>query len=134
MIDNISTFPCPYCKDKPSNNIGVWVNLCDHCDGSGELDWIELIIGKRNRFKDIQKEVTEMMAQQIADDIDREILKGLIGDDINDNGRVSQFMFFDSFKQKKSSKKDENFIQGSSPSSKFLRRERDSRRTDYNKK
>jgi len=67
---------------------------CKKCQGTGKLDWIERIVGKRPRklsayfncfgISDIldikipQDELVRRVAEQIAADIDREIIETLM--------------------------------------------------------
>ena len=65
---------------------------CRKCNGTGKLDWIEAIVGKHKskQFKvnwptseqlyghDINPIGMEKLSKQIADDIDKQILEGII--------------------------------------------------------
>jgi len=66
---------------------------CDKCYGSGKLDWIENIVGKKDRYKRIysadlfeqeyhnftaSNEITKELSKKLADKIDKSILDCLI--------------------------------------------------------
>lgn len=51
-------------------------SVCDKCHGTGELNWLENIFGKKEI--DFREEIVNKLAQQLAEDIDKEILKSLI--------------------------------------------------------
>ncbi len=75
-----------------------WQYTCDKCWGAGKLDWIERIMGKPsphhtlkgdwsiemdqelNALHDISldSEIIDAMTQEIADEIDEEIIKNII--------------------------------------------------------
>ena len=93
---------CDQCKGigHPNNNkidynSSYYFNsphVCDKCNGTGKLDWIEAIVGKHKskQFKvnwstseqlyghDINPIGMEKLSKQIADDIDKQILEGII--------------------------------------------------------
>ena len=87
------------CHEPNSNdNDELCTEICGRCLGHGKLDWIENIVGKiREKRKlssswtvsqstevkgifsyDIEKELMEALAEEIAKDIDEQILKELI--------------------------------------------------------
>ncbi len=52
------------------------LNYCPFCYGDGVVDYIEQIIGKRN--KDIMNGMARLAAEKLRDDIDKEIIEGLL--------------------------------------------------------
>ena len=79
----------------------LWV--CNKCNGEGKLDWIEAVVGKKKLFSvwgqktmqfstaeqlyseealesDYGKIIIEKVAQQIADGIDKDIIRTITGE------------------------------------------------------
>jgi len=57
-------------------------NVCRKCLGSGKLDWIEVLFGKQQQKlsdDDVLKDITERLAKDLADQIDKEIMNSLLG-------------------------------------------------------
>jgi hypothetical protein len=112
--DNTTKFLCKKCKGKKRFKSGqLFYYDCPECLGKGYLDWIENIIGSRNSFiESFHNEIVSQMAQQMAEQIDRDILKsfGVSKEIIDDNGIVSEFLLLNSFEQKESSKKDKSIV------------------------
>jgi RecJ-like exonuclease len=76
---------------KPGTNL-----VCRKCGGEGKLDWIENVVGKRKKnswfsfldeFKtedfwpdtELLKEIGEDLSEQMAKQVDREIMKQILG-------------------------------------------------------
>ena len=71
---------------------GDSLSFCPKCNGTGFLDWIENILGKKKKKKSftikwdtkhlqgevVYKEVVELMSEEIKISIDEEILKKLL--------------------------------------------------------
>ena len=74
-LDEISEFECPDCHgtgDETSRLTpeAMIISTCRTCDGTGKLDWIEAIVGKKTKYKTIQ----DAVAKYMADKVDREIM------------------------------------------------------------
>ena len=112
MYKDYTKFTCKKCKGKKRITTGAFYYNCPECGGKGYLDWIENIVGKQNIIEDFQNKVAFELSKQMAEDLDREILEslGVSKEILDDNRGFSKFMFFDSFKQKESSKKDKNLV------------------------
>jgi len=94
---------CPKCNgdrecevgsksEDPDGNEYIITAFCDVCHGTGKLDWIEQVVGKRSKnnmftasfdevfhgdFSITVKPYMEALAKQMADNVDREILKAM---------------------------------------------------------
>lgn len=90
---------CPDCGGTGINNQSKvhksMASSCFTCWGSGKLDWIEMIRGKKAPFKtlsanwtlevdqdmtalfdvDVEKEIVDVLAEQIAKDVDKQLIK-----------------------------------------------------------
>jgi DnaJ-class molecular chaperone len=82
MLEEDEVF-CPKCKGTGKGKswmAGEFIITpeCSHCLGEGKLDWLERIVGKPPRkYKDIQAAVIGTIAEEIANEIDKEILEGI---------------------------------------------------------
>ncbi|MCK5603325.1 hypothetical protein KAR91_15685 [Candidatus Pacearchaeota archaeon] len=76
---------CPECKG--TGKLKSWTSgnfeitpECSKCLGEGKFDWIERIMGKPRRIYqefDLSEEVVRVMAKELSDDIDKEILESI---------------------------------------------------------
>ena len=58
-------------------------DVCSKCLGSGKLDWIEALFGKQQQKlsdDDVLKDITERLSKDLADQIDKEIMNSLLGE------------------------------------------------------
>lgn len=71
---------CPKCNGKGKTLMKKDVTLtCSKCYGFGKLDWIENAMGKKlPSGEQIEQWAIETMSQQIADEIDKEIIESVI--------------------------------------------------------
>ena len=88
---------CDKCGGTGSIDAGVYIaTTCKKCDGKGKLDWLEFILGKKKPklrtlkaswsldteedLKNIfQNEVIDEISKSLADEIDKEIMRSLMG-------------------------------------------------------
>lgn len=63
-------------KIRPPRKTPFYV-MCSHCQGTGRVDWVENIVGKKPMAKFSTDEIVEKLALQMARDIDEKILKTL---------------------------------------------------------
>ena len=87
---------CDKCGGTGSIDAGVYIaTTCKKCDGKGKLDWLEFILGKKKpkrrnlkaswsfestKFVNtIQNEMIDKISKSLADEIDKEIMRSLMG-------------------------------------------------------
>ena len=73
-LDEISEFECPDCHGTGENitNIAIQstiISTCRTCEGTGKLDWIEAIVGKKSKYETILDEIKKHM----VDKVDKEL-------------------------------------------------------------
>ena len=77
---------CPKCNGTGGIDDGCLdeelIKTCGKCYGNGKLDWIEAAMGKQSRMKmyftDIPQSMIDTLSEQIAKEIDKEILEKVI--------------------------------------------------------
>lgn len=74
-LDEISEFECPDCHGTGDNITKIIpestiISTCRTCDGTGKLDWIEAIVGKKSKYKTI----LENLKNDVANKIDQELI------------------------------------------------------------
>lgn len=78
---------CPKCKGTGGIDDGYsdedLIKTCSKCFGDGKLDWIELAMGKPSRMKsyfahDFSQSMIDAIGEQIAKEIDNEIIETII--------------------------------------------------------
>jgi DnaJ-class molecular chaperone len=93
---------CPKCNGTGAvdGNFHSPAPVCDRCWGAGKLDWIDLIMGKPNPHRtlkgnwtiktykdikafhsiDLEDEMVSILAKELAEEIDKEIMEKLCGE------------------------------------------------------
>jgi len=74
---------CPKCNGSGGIDDGCLdeelIKTCGKCFGDGKLDWIEAAMGKPSRMKmyftDVPQSMIDVLGEQIAKEIDKEILE-----------------------------------------------------------
>lgn len=78
---------CPKCNGTGGIDDGYLdedlIKTCGKCYGDGKLDWIELAMGKPSSMKrystrDFNQTMLDFVAEQMAEQIDKEILETII--------------------------------------------------------
>lgn len=74
-------FRCEKCKGKGTiilDTSNDYNPKCPECQGTGKLDWIENIVGKRSEdIQTLMNRLSEEMAKHFADKIDKEIIESI---------------------------------------------------------
>jgi len=73
---------CEKCDGKGTRRAKDGISLmefCPKCGGTGKLDWVEVVTGKRKDppMVDVRRALIDVMGSKIAEDVDRQILAGL---------------------------------------------------------